>query len=142
MNRSAILVVLCFMAAIAFAGDGTATNESEAVQREKLYQRFLKEMREGLSQFDTNVDSDFDTPFTRRMFDQMVVHPSFGWHWDEVPAPTITGSNAMAAVDAFIATNGWEMQKDNRRVLEVLDFEQSKPISGLPWAVIHEREFP
>src|SRR5512136_2531164 len=31
----------------------------------------------------------------------------FGPHWDSVPPPTITGSNRMAAVEAFVATNGW-----------------------------------
>src|SRR3954463_2397563 len=33
----------------------------------------------------------------------------FGPYWDSVPSPTITGSNRMAAVEAFVATNGWNM---------------------------------
>ena len=133
------------MSVYTFAGDGTPTNESEAVQREKLYQRFVKEMRELVSKSPTNEDisyitNDLNTPFDREQFNQMVVHPSFGWHWDEVPARTMTGSNAMAEIDSFIATNGWDMQKDGM-VFTVLAPDKSKPMRGLPWEVIHDREF-
>ncbi len=34
----------------------------------------------------------------------------FGLHWDEVPAPTLVGSNALSAVNSYVATNGWNMQ--------------------------------
>jgi hypothetical protein len=148
MNRSAILVVLFLQMAVRiFAADGTDTNESEAVQWEKLYQRHVKEMRDLASKAPTNEDVSYitnslNTPFDREQFNQMVVHPSFGLHWDEVPAPTMGDSNAMATVDAFIATNGWDMQKDNGRVLGPIDIKQCKRISGLPWKVIHDREFP
>ncbi len=75
------------------------------------------------------------------MFNQMVIHPSFGYHWDEVPAPTMTGSNDMAAVNAFIAANGWDMHKD-WSVFSGFAPGKTKPILGLPWTAIHDREFP
>jgi len=144
VNRSGILVGFSLIAACAFAGDGTTTNESEAVQREKLFQRALKEMREEQSREPSNSilrSLNWDTPGGREVFNQMVVHPSFGYRWDEVPAPTMTGSNAMAAIDSFIATNGWDMQKDGY-VCCVLGPDRSKLVRGLPWTVIHDREFP
>ena len=81
----------------------------------------------------------------RRVFDSMIVDPSFGLRWDEVPAPTLVGSNAMSAVNAFVATNGWNMQTNDcifDCVFDDDDHAKSKPIRGLPWAVIHEQEFP
>jgi hypothetical protein len=142
MKHPATLLGLLFMALCAFAGDNTVTNESEAAQRERLYQRFLREMREDMSKIDTNANSALDTPFTRRMFDQMVVHPSFGYRWDDVPSPTMTGSNAMTEIDSFIATNGWDMQKDGVVFLSVMASDKSKPMSGLPWKTVHDRKFP
>ena len=97
--------------------------------------------------------SDFDLFATnaeaqatfRRMFESMIVDPSFGLKWDEVPAPTLMGSNAPSAVNSFVATNGWNMQT-NDCIFDCLsdddDRAKSKPIRGLPWAVIHEKEFP
>ena len=166
--------MLFSMAVCTFADDGTATNESEAVQREKLHQRVLKEMREAISSDGTatndseavqreklyqfllkksrelastnkvvsSLTNSLDTPGGREAFNRMIyIHPSFGFSWDSVPAPTMTGSNAMAVVDAFIATNGWDMQKDGY-VFSVFARDKSKPISGLPWKVIYDRQFP
>ena len=141
----AIFIILFSTAVRIFAADDTVTNESESVQREKLYQRFLKAMREDLSRAPTNTDLSYipnwDTPSGREVFNQMVVHPSFGYHWDEVPAPTMTGSNAMAYVDSFIAANGWDMQKDGFVFSAVMGPDKSKPIYSLPWKVIHDQKF-
>jgi type II secretory pathway pseudopilin PulG len=144
MKPSMIIMALGFIVISAFAADTTVTNDSEAAQQERLYQRFLKEIREVQSKALTNVDvsfmTNYDTAFLREHFKQMVVHPSFGYRWDEVPAPTMTGSNALAAVHAFITANGWDMQKDGC-IFTVIVPDKSKPIRGLPWTVIHEREF-
>jgi hypothetical protein len=147
LKRFIILSVFFFvMGSSLFATDLVSTNESDALQREKLFQRFLKEMREDAAKAPSNEDlslivSNLDTPsFREEFFRTMVVHPSFGYRWDEVPAPTMSGSNAMKAVDAFVATNGWDMQKDGG-IFSVISPDKSKPIRGLPWKEIHEREF-
>ena len=129
-----------------FAADTTVTNESEAAQQERLFQRFLKEMRgEEQSKAPTNFDVSFmtnlDTPSFREMFKRMfVVHPSFGLRWDEVPPPTITDSNAMKGVDEFITTNGWNMYTNG--YVFALNINKPKTIRDLPWQAIHDREFP
>jgi hypothetical protein len=129
-----------FGASLLFLISGLAA-ESEVEQREKLYQRFLSEMREkgGLTNLGLS-RTDFDTPMIRQAFDRMIVHPSFGLRWDEVPAPTLLGTNAMAGVQAFIATNGWNMHTGNLTFTYGLD--KPKAIRGLPWEAIRGREFP
>jgi hypothetical protein len=117
-------------------GGVEASTNSEAVQREQLWQRFLTEIRQTGS-----ANAPLDTNgFIRQWFELNIVHPSFGLHWDEVPAPTLIGSNAMQEVDAFIATNGWNMQTGG------LDFAfdppKTKTIQGLPWEVIKDRKLP
>jgi hypothetical protein len=72
----------------------------------------------------------------------LIVDPSFGIRWDEVPPPTMTNSTAMIWVNAFVATNGWNMQTDTWFWGELSHPDRSKPIWGLPWTVIHYREFP
>jgi hypothetical protein len=70
---------------------------------------------------------------------EIIVHPSFGIWWDEVPAPTLKDGGAMAAVNAFVATNGWNMQTG---MLGRFNFvKMMKPIRGLPWKEIYDREF-
>jgi hypothetical protein len=138
------VMLVCVLNAV-LAADTTVTNDTKSAQEEQLYQRFLKEMRKLRSEAPTNVDVSymdyFDTTNFREMFlTQMVVDPSFGYFWDEVPAPTITGTNAMDAVYSFIATNGWDMQKDG--YIFSITPDKSKRIGGLPWAVIRDREFP
>jgi hypothetical protein len=79
------------------------------------------------------------------VFESTVVDPSFGLKWDEVPAPTLLGSNAMSAVNSFVATNGWNMQTNDCIFDCIIDDNneaKSKQIRGLPWAAIHEQEFP
>jgi hypothetical protein len=146
MKPLLIFLMLGFVGMGALAADTNVnTNETEAVQMERVYQQFLKEARDAQAKAPTNVDiSEFKhlyTPEFREIFTQMVVTPSFGYHWDTVPAPTMTGTNAMATVNDFIAANGWDMQKDGA-VFSVVFPSQAKPIRGLPWKAIHEREFP
>jgi len=43
-------------------------------------------------------------------------------------------------VQAFIATNGWNMHTGN--VVLTYGLEKTKRIRGLPWECIREREFP
>ncbi len=134
---AAVLVSVSF----AFAADVASSTDSEALLRGKLFQRFLAESQEVDKEL--NRSQRHDQSYTngmRLIFDTMVVHPSFGYRWDEVPAPTMTGSNAMAAVDTFVATNGWDMQRDGI-VFSVLAPDKSKVIRGLPWTAIHGREF-
>jgi len=145
MKRLIIFATLNFAVLGAFAAEITITNETEEAQMEQLFQRYLKEQRDILSKAPTNFDVSFmtnlDTPLVRADFKQLVVHPSFGYRWDEVPAPTVTTTNAMAAVDAFVSTNGWDMQTDGMVFCSPLAPDKSKVIRGLPWTVIHDREF-
>jgi hypothetical protein len=63
------------------------------------------------------------------------VHPPyFGLHWDAVSAPTSKDTNAMDSVNAFIATNGWNMHTG----LPFVVVMRTKAIKGLPWEVIKE----
>lgn len=119
----------------------SSSADSEAAQRERLFQRFLAEMRQSgaLTNIGLSPES-FDAPTIRRMFDRVVIHPSFGLHWDEVPPPTITGSNALDYIAAFIATNGWDLETNAGLIVD--GTERMKPLRGLPWAVIQNREFP
>jgi len=142
-------IAFCLVVVRTFAVDNTATNNSSAAQEEQLFQRYMKEMREVMAKAPTNFDSssfltNLDTPTFRRVFQRFIVDPSFGYHWDDVPAPTLVDSNAMSAVDSFVATNGWNMQT-NDCVFDCIfgnEADKSKLISGLPWAVIRERQFP
>jgi hypothetical protein len=121
------------------ADDAKLPAESDAALREKLFERFLTEM--GTADITTNRDQSY-TNTMRRIFDDYVIHPSFGLHWDEVPAPTSTGSNAMAAVQEFVAANGWNMET-NRSLFfdDPYHSDHIKPIRGLPWKAIKDREF-
>ena len=114
----------CFV--VASVGCSPA-DDSEAVQRDRLFQRFLKETDQA------------SNSISKMLFDQMVVHPSFGLGWDEVPAPTIKGPTALAGVEAFVATNGWNMHTGN--LLFTYGLERFQPIRALPWRAIKGREF-
>jgi hypothetical protein len=141
-------IAFCLIVIRAFAADTTVTNDSKAAQEERLFQRYLKDMREEMARAPTNSNlseffTNMDSPESRAIFLSTIVDPSFGYYWDEVPAPTLVGSNAMSAINSFVATNGWNMQTNNW-IFDSMDEEpdKSKPIRGLPWVVIHEREFP
>ncbi len=72
------------------------------------------------------------------LFRGIITHPSFGIWWHEVPPPNLTNNSDMAAVNAFIATNGWKMHKGQ---LSSLSFRQQWSIRGLPWKEIRDRDF-
>jgi hypothetical protein len=140
----ALLLVL-LVGAESHAAEVTVTNGSEQAQYEQLFQRYLKQMRDAYSNAPPGTDNSFltncDTPEFREIFKRMfVVHPSFGLNWDEVPAPTITDSNAMKGVEDFVATNGWNMCTNFLNFVTGKD--QPKVIRALPWEVIQNREFP
>lgn len=143
------IIAFCLLAMNCCAVGSVSTNDSPAAIKERLYKRFLKEMREEMvkvdpSQADMFTNAESEASF-REVFESVIVDPSFGLKWDEVPAPTLGGSNAMSAVNAFVATNGWNMQTNDcifDCVSESESEAKSKPIRGLPWTVIHEREFP
>jgi hypothetical protein len=153
MKRFLNVIAFSFIAINCFAADNTVTNDSPAAQKERLYQRFVKEMQQKMQEMQKLDPSNSDLSFTnaeaqasmRFVFESAIVDPSFGLEWDEVPAPTLVGPNAMSAVNAFVATNGWNMQT-NDWVFDDISGDDNqakpKPIRGLPWAVIHEQEFP
>jgi hypothetical protein len=108
-----LLASLILLSAHSF-GLAADTNAFKDPELEKLYQRFVREMKAAQSNLPADERiTNFDTPFMREDFKRTVVHPSFGLRWDEVPAPSMTNINAMAEVDAFVATNGWNMETNN-----------------------------
>lgn len=146
MTRFLNSIVIGLIAINSIAADETVTNDSPSAQKERLFQRFVKEMQQkdpsDFGSYLTNAEAQSTLRF---VFDSMIVDPSFGLKWDEVPAPTLTGSNALSAVNSFVATNGWNMQTNDCAFdcyTDKGDCDISKPICGLPWAVIKEREFP
>lgn len=142
MSLTLRLTVVLLSVSTAFPADVTNSMVSDAYMREKLFQRFLAESQKADKESNRSELNDQSyTNVMRLIFDGLIVHPSFGYRWDEVPAPTMTSSNGIAAVDAFVAKNGWDMQKDGF-VFSVLAPDKSKAIRGLPWTAIHDREFP
>jgi hypothetical protein len=153
MKRFLAIIAVSFIAINSFAADNSLTNNSPASQKERLYQRFVKEMQQRMQEMQKLDPSNLDLSFTnaeaqsafRMVFESAIVDPSFGLEWDEVPAPTLVGSNAMSAVNSFVATNGWNMQTNDCIFDCISDDDnqvKSAPIRGLPWAAIHEQEFP
>lgn len=115
------------------AAESSPTNESDAAQWQKIYERFRIE--KGI----TNAEELMKKwPLVR----DAIVHPSFGIYWYEVPAPTITNSSAMSSVNAFIVTNGWNMATNDDIFGELFpSATPMKPIRGLPWPALKDREF-
>src|SRR5215471_9344554 len=70
-------------------GDPATTNDTEAAQ----WQRICKRLEELGA---TNAERFLKSPFGQ----QLIVHPSFGIAWDEVPPLTLTNPPAVAAVRA------------------------------------------
>jgi hypothetical protein len=154
IKRLLNIIAFSFIAINCFALDNSLTNDSSADQKERLYQRFVKEMQQRMQEMQKlDPSNDLKLSFTnaegqaalRMVFESAIVDPSFGLNWDEVPAPTLAGSNATSAVNSFVATNGWNMQT-NDCIFDCISDDnndaKSKPIRGLPWAVIHDQEFP
>jgi len=132
MVRLATSGILLSGFVLAAAAEVTVTNDTEAAQWRTIYERIRTEM--GI----TNVEAMMKIP----LFRARIVHPAFGIGWDEVPAPTMTGTAAMTAVDAFVFTNGWDMQTNGIVFCSLAAPDKSKAICGLPWTEIHDRGFP
>ena len=146
MKRFLNVIVFSFITINSLAADNVLTNDSPAAQKERLFQRFVKEMQKSApSNLDLSSTNAEALATFRGVFESAIVDPSFGLYWDEVPAPTLVGSNAMSAVNLFVATNGWNMQT-NDCIFDCISGDdnhaKSKPIRGLPWAAIREQEFP
>ena len=153
MKRFLNVIAFSFIAINCVAADNTLTNDSPAAQKERLFQRFVKEMQQKMQGMQKSGPSNLDLSFTnaegqkalRFVFESAIVDPSFGLNWDEVPAPTRVGPDAMSAINSFVATNGWNMQTNDCIFDCISDDDnaaKSKPIRGLPWTAIHEQEFP
>ena len=135
MRASFLFAILLLVGFQSRAAEVPATAGEEAEQREKLFRRFLGQMRgEGFPVAATNLAG------ARMVFDTAVVHPSFGIRCDSVPAPTVHGTNAMASTEAFVRTNGWNMHPG--ALIFGFGMEKPKRIRGLPWMAIQDREFP
>src|SRR6266516_4123035 len=146
--RSMLLVFV--LAVSACAADDQPPAESEAVKKERLYQQQLSDLRRLLSDAKTaeSVSSDatnflastnMDTMF-RPIFESTWMHSSFGVAWDQIPPPTIRGTNATTEVDKFVSEHGWNMVT-NGWVFLIRVQAEGRPIRGLPWEVIKERTF-
>src|SRR5438876_1232123 len=128
MTQLLTISVLLFWLVSAARAD---EKESDAAQWEVVSRRL------GVQLGVTN-QSELTNMFWTNLVRGFIVHPSFGVTWDEVPPPTLTNVGAMKAVEAFIAANGWNMHT-NRLVFSYGN-EQTRPIRGLPWGVIKDRE--
>jgi hypothetical protein len=97
------------------AGVTQPLEESEAAKKERMYQAWMHTVREFWTQRETNLPAEHRRSLTnfansadgeklsRDIFEANWVHSSFGLYWDEIPPPTIRGSNATVEVDKFIA---------------------------------------
>lgn len=147
-----LTAALFVLAAAAGAADVQPQDALEAAKKERMYQEWIQKLREAVAQLDTNAPaeealslSNFDSSrraqeLSRDIFEANWIHSSFGLYWNEIPPPTIRGSNATTAVDKFIAENGWHMVTNDWLFLITIS-ERGKPIQGLPWDVIRGRVF-
>ena len=130
MKPPSTIIALALIVVYASAAEHEPKGASEPEQWQRVADWLAVELQV------TNITEFTNNP----LFRCFIVHPSFGLRWDEVPPPTLTGSVALATVTAFVLTNGWNMQTGK---LEDLSFAyEARPIRGLPWAAIREREFP
>ncbi len=128
INWESILLVA--IVGLCLGADTNSTKKSEAEEKRRLIEVVSNDLvRAGI----TNVSKDQLELF----YNFIVVHPSFGIGWDEVPAPTLKDTNAMDAVNAFIAANGWNMHTG----LPLVAVMQRKSINGLPWEEIKDHPF-
>jgi hypothetical protein len=147
-----LTVILLALVTAAGVGDVQPQEESEAAKKERMYQVWMQKFREALAQMQTNLpteqplsltnfaDSAFAEKFAREIFEADWIHSSFGVYWDEIPPPTIRGSDATVGVESFISENGWNMLTNDFLFLITLD-RSGKPIHGLPWDALKERTF-
>ena len=147
-----LTVALFVLATTAVAGETQSPAEAEAAKKEQMYQEWIQSVREGIAQAGTNLPPGDQSSLTnfansaeaeeisRGIFDSNWIHSSFGQYWDEIPPPTIRGSNATVTVDRFITENGWHMLTNDWLFLITIN-QRGKPIRGLPWEVIRDRTF-
>ena len=105
-----------------------------------------------MAQLETNLPAEKGSSFTnianlpevqtmlRGIFDLNWIHSSFGVNWDEIPPPTIRGPNAANGAETFASAHGWNMGTNAPPALWYTK-QYGAPITGLPWTVIHDREF-
>lgn len=60
--------------------------------------------------------------------------------WEKVSAPDIRGAAALASVERFVATNGWNMYTNEGGVLWAYE-EHPQYITGLPWRALATNRF-
>ena len=62
--------------------------------------------------------------------------------WEKTRGPDITGSNALASVFSFVATNGWDSYSKTNTYIFWAGDESPHYISGLPWKHMNGQQFP
>jgi hypothetical protein len=62
--------------------------------------------------------------------------------WEKAKAPDIIGTNALASVFSFVATNGWDSYSETNTYIFWTEDEPEHYISGLPWKRLHDQTFP
>ena len=58
--------------------------------------------------------------------------------WDKISKP-LSDTNAMAGVEAFLRTNGWQMQTGSVLFFGVGD--KMRPLAGIPWKGLTRKEY-
>jgi hypothetical protein len=64
--------------------------------------------------------------------------PYNGFSYDSVSRP-LTNSNAMAGVQQFVRSNGWQMQTGN--ILFVTLGDKMRPLAGIPWKGLTQKQY-
>jgi hypothetical protein len=149
-----LTVILLVLATTLHAGDMQSEDEIEGAKKERMYQEWRQALREALAQTEANLpagerhgltnfaESSYGEKMVRDIFEAAWIHSSFGMSWDQIPAPTIRGSNATVGVETFIAEHGWNMLTNATDFLFLITLERrGKPLRGLPWDVLKERTF-
>jgi len=116
-----LTVIVLVLATAAGADDRQPQEELEAAKKERMYQEWTQKFREGLARMETNLPAEqrldltnlatsaYAEQMSRGSFEAHWIHSSFGLYWNDIPPPTIRGSNATVEVDKFIAENGRHM---------------------------------
>jgi len=149
-----VKILLLALAIAANASDNQPLEESEAAKKERLYQQSLTEFRSGISELERNLPEAMrDSGVTniansargesmfRELFEANWIHSSFGLRWDEVPPPTLHGTNSTEGVRAFVAGHGWQMNTNELAFVLWDARKRGIPFIGLPWQAIQHREF-
>jgi hypothetical protein len=148
MRALYLFIVLLASVGAASAADSTA-NAAEGAQIQHLRERIRSMMEtnraEMLKRGMTNENGQpllpaADDQSIDAVYRLLVVDPSFGLSWDEVPPPNLRGADAMKPIESFIATNGWNMWTASDLLLGPRSGAE-KPLVGLPWKQIRDRPF-